>query len=184
MMCAKKGLQRLSRPLWGPMRDERAQGTVEAAFLIPLLFVGLLLLIQPGVLLYDRLVMTSAASEACRLLATKTDALGDMTESCEAFVRHRLGAVPPVSCFHLHEGACSWDIRFEGDENTNIVRVTITNEARPLPLIGAGGALLGIVNDAGNFTIEVSVEGQTQPAWVETVEAGRNPSGWVGAWSS
>ena len=87
---------------------ESGQATVEAAFLLPVLFVGLLLLMQPGILLYDRLVMQAAASEGCRLLATKTAAAGDMAESCEAFVRHRLGAIPPVSCFHVHEGACSW----------------------------------------------------------------------------
>ena len=82
---------------------ESGQATVEAAFLLPVLFVGLLLLMQPGILLYDRLVMQAAASEGCRLLATKTAAAGDMAESCEAFVRHRLGAIPPVSCFHVHE---------------------------------------------------------------------------------
>ena len=51
---------------------ESGQATVEAAFLLPVLFVGLLLLMQPGILLYDRLVMQAAASEGCRLLATKT----------------------------------------------------------------------------------------------------------------
>ena len=35
---------------------ESGQATVEAAFLLPVLFVGLLLLMQPGILLYDRLV--------------------------------------------------------------------------------------------------------------------------------
>ena len=43
---------------------ESGQATVEAAFLLPVLFVGLLLLMQPGILLYDRLVMQAAASEA------------------------------------------------------------------------------------------------------------------------
>ena len=71
-------------------RDE-GQATVEAAVLIPALFTALLLLLQPGILLYDRMVMQGAAAEGCRLLATKTAALGDMDGSCEAFVRHRLG---------------------------------------------------------------------------------------------
>ena len=44
---------------------ESGQATVEAAFLLPVLFVGLLLLMQPGILLYDRLVMQAAASEGC-----------------------------------------------------------------------------------------------------------------------
>ena len=165
-------------------RNEGGQATVEAAFLIPVLLAGLLLLVQPGILLYDRMVMNAAASEACRLLATKTDAAGAMAESCEAFVRHRLGSIPPVSCFHVHEGGCSWDISFEGDETSDTVSVVIANEARPLPLLDAAGALLGIVNARGNFEVRVACSQQAQPAWVEGVEAGRDPAGWIGAWSS
>ena len=163
---------------------ESGQATVEAAFMLPVLFVGLLLLMQPGMLLYDRLVMQAAASEGCRLLATKTAAAGDMAESCEAFIRHRLGAVPPDSCFHVHEGACSWDIRFEGDETSDVVRVTIANEARPLPLIDMGGALLGIVNGNGNFEVRVTAEQTVQPSWARASEAGSDPAGWIGAWAS
>ena len=143
---------------------ESGQATVEAAFLLPVLFVGLLLLMQPGILLYDRLVMQAAASEGCRLLATKTAAAGDMAESCEAFVRHRLGAIPPVSCF--------------------VVRVTIANEARPLPLLDAGGALLGIVNGNGNLEVRVTAEQPTQPSWARSSDAGGDPAGWIGAWAS
>lgn len=166
------------------VRDCSGQATVEAAFLVPVLFVGLLLLVQPGILLYDRIVMNAAASEACRLLATKTDVAGSMGESCEAFVRHRLGAIPPVSCFHVHEGACTWVMRFEGDEGSGVVTVTIENEARPLPLLGAGGTLLGIVNDRGNFTVRVTQTQDVQPSWVSNAEVGRDPAGWVGAWLS
>ena len=43
---------------------ESGQATVEAAFLLPVLFVGLLLLMQPGILLYDRLVMQAALCSA------------------------------------------------------------------------------------------------------------------------
>ncbi len=160
----------------------RGQATVEAAFLIPVLFMGLLLLVQPGILLYDRIVMNGAASEACRLLATKTDAAGAMQESCEAFVRHRLGAVPPVSCFHVHEGGCTWDIRLEGDESSGKVSVTIENQARPLPLLDVAGALLGAVNKRGNFVVRVSCSQPVQPAWVEGAPAGDDPAGWIGAW--
>ena len=105
-----------------------------------------------------------------------------MAESCEAFVRRRLGAVPPVSCFHVHEGGCSWEVRIEGDEGSDEVRVSIVNEARPLPLIGAGGALLGILNERGNFRIEVEARQRTQPELIDSSSAGGDPSGWVGAW--
>lgn len=163
-------------------RRAQGQATVEAAFLIPVMFLALLLLIQPGILLYDRTVMAAAATEACRLLATKTDAAGDMAASCEAFVRHRLGAVPPLACFHVHDGGCSWDISLEGDEASGEVSATITTEARPLPLIGAGSALLGLLNGNGNFEVSVSASQGTQPSWADGAEAGRSPSEWIGAW--
>ena len=63
------------------LHDERGQGSVEAAVVIPVLFLLLLMLLQPGIVLYDRIVMGSAAAEACRLLATSTDARGSMTRS-------------------------------------------------------------------------------------------------------
>ena len=86
---------------------ERGQATVEAAFFIPVLFTVLLLSVQPCMVLYDRMVMQAAVSDACRLVAVKTDAAGDSSQAVEAFVRHRLGCIPPVSCFHVHEGGCS-----------------------------------------------------------------------------
>ena len=54
------------------LREERAQATIEAAFAIPLLGVLLLMLLQPGIVLYDKIVMEHAAAEGCRLLATTT----------------------------------------------------------------------------------------------------------------
>ena len=39
----------------------RGQSTVEGAFLIPVILLMLMLLIQPGILLYNRVVMQSAA---------------------------------------------------------------------------------------------------------------------------
>lgn len=163
-------------------RENRGQGTVEAAFLLPVLCVMVLLLVQPGILLYDRMVMAGAAADACRLLATKTDLQGSADEQCEAYVRHRLGAVPQQDCFHVHDPECTWDIRLDGDEATQSVQVSISTEVRPLPLIGTAGELLGIVNGRGNFEVEVSAAQQTQPAWVDSSSAGREPALWIGAW--
>lgn len=172
------------RPKYFSLSTCFGQGSIEAAFLIPVLFVSLLLLIQPGILLYDRMVMNAAASEACRLLATKTDVLGAMDESCEAFVRHRLGCVPPIPCFHVHDTKASWEISFQGDESAEEVSVTIAHEVHPLPFIDVGSKLLGIVNERGNFKIKVVCHGKTQPAWVQNVKEGNNPAEWIGAWLS
>lgn len=162
----------------------RGQGTVEAALIIPILFILMLLLLQPGIVLYDRLVMGNAAAEGCRLLATSTDALGSMQGSCEAFIRHRLASVPQHECFHAHDGGCSWVIELSGSESSSVVSVRIANELKPLPLFDAGLTLLGLTNAAGHLVIEESVALQTQPNWVGSSPAGSNPAAWVGAWKS
>lgn len=158
--------------------DIRGQATVEAAFLLPALMLLLLLLLQPGILLYDRMVMQGAAADACRLLATSA---GDRAY-CEDYVRRRLGAVPQQENFHVHESGCTWNIAFSGDETSAQVGVEISTEVKPLPLIDVGGALLGLLNESGNFEVRVSASAPTQPAWVEGAIAGGNPAAWVGAW--
>lgn len=166
------------------LRGRKGQGTVEAAVVIPVLFLLILMLIQPGILLYDHVVMGNAAAEACRLIATKTDALGSMDASCEAFVRHRLASIPQQDCFHVHGGGCSYDISFEGDESSENVTVRIRNELRPLPLFDAGAKLLGMTNSSGNLVIEKSVTMPTQPSWAAGSVEGLAPGSWVGAWCS
>ena len=168
--------------MFDKLKGERGQGTVEAAVALPVLFLLMLLLLQPGIILYDRIVMGGAAAEACRLLATKTDAAGSMQASCEAFVRHRLSAIPQHDCFHVHGGRCSFSIRLTGDESSQDVTVQIRNELRPLPLFDAGAKLLGMTNSSGNLELEESVTMPTQPAWAASVEGGLSPSTWVGAW--
>ena len=157
---------------------------MEAAFALPVLMVLLLLLIQPGIVLYDRMVMQAAAAEGCRLRATSTDSLGAMDEACEAFVRHRLGSVPQQECFHVHEGAngCSWRIQLIGDESSETVEVRIENELRPLPLLDAASALLDLVNEDGNLVIEVSAMAPVQPEWARDAFSSRAPEDLVGAW--
>lgn len=162
----------------------RGQGTVEAAVTIPVMFLLLLLLLQPGIILYDRLVMGSAAAEGCRLLATATDAYGDMAGSCEAFIRHRLAAIPQHDCFHVHGADCSWIIELSGNESSAEATVRIVNELRPLPLFDAGAKLLGMTNAAGNLEVETEVTMPTQPSWAAASELGLSPSSWIGAWLS
>lgn len=160
----------------------RGQATLEAAFLIPIVFIGLLLLMQPGIILYDRMIMNATASEACRLLATKTDAAGSMDESCRAFVCHRLNAIPDISVFHVRDIPNEWDIVLQGDENSERVRVEIAHEVRPLPFLDISAKLLGLVNDRGNLRIHVACSQKTQPDWLSNAEG--EPSEWIGAWVS
>lgn len=159
--------------------DESGQATVEAAFLVPVIFVALLLLLQPGILLYDRIVMQGAAAQGCRLLVTSTQAGGASAASCEDLVKRWLGAVPPHDLFHVHEPSCTWEVVCEGDEYAGEVAVSIQTKVRPLPLIGAVAAYAGAVDGDGNLTVAVRETASTQPAWAQA--SGISPGAWVGA---
>lgn len=178
---ARGSVQGASRRLLH-MQDDAGQGSVEAALVIPVLFILMLLLIQPGILLYDRMVMNAAAAEGCRLLATSGGSFGSSEGSCEAYIRHRLASIPPHPCFHIHDSGCTWDIDCSGNESAGQVRVSISNKVRPLPLFDAGAALLGLTDGDGNLTVRVEAHAPTQPGWVATAPAGSDPANWIGAW--
>ena len=88
-------------------RGTRGQVTVEAALLIPALLLGLVIAVQPGIVLFDRVVMESAAAEGCRALETASAA--DEGEVVE-YVQRRLGAANAFRCaFPMGTGPCrSW----------------------------------------------------------------------------
>lgn len=160
-----------------PRTSCSGQATVEAAFLIPVLFTVVLMLVQPGIVLYDRMVMQAAASDACRMMSTSTGAYGMGEESHEAIVKRHLGAVPQQELFHVHDGGCSWQVELSGDESSGQVEARISNRIRLLPLIDAACRFTGIADDAGCMTIEVVQRARTQPQWA--LDAGSGPSGWV-----
>lgn len=154
-----------------------AQATVEGAFLIPVILLMLMLLIQPGILLYDRMVMQAAASEGCRLVATKPS--GDSADAYKGYVIRRLGSVPQQENFHVHEGNCTWVVTFEGDELSSQVSVSIENQVKPLPFFDFGAQVLGLLNGSGNFTQKVSVSLTSKSPWVVSNRQGIDPQGWV-----
>lgn len=152
---------------------------MEAAVTIPLLFLLVLILLQSGIVLYDRIVMGDAAAQGCRVLATSTDG----SESAEEFVLRRLGAVPQQDLFHVHGGEeCSWRVECIGSSAADVVRVKVTNEVRPVPLIGAGVSLLNVLNERGNLEFSVEVSMPVRQAWLAGAEVGVVPAGWIGAW--
>lgn len=177
---ARIGRRRLLVLIRRVAAGQSGQSTVEAAFALPIVMLLVLLLVQPGIVLYDRIVMQAAASEACRLLATLDE--GDESGIAEAFVRRRLGAVPGQECFHVHSGGCSWEIEFEGGQSSESATCRIATQLKPLPFIDASSGLLGLTNESGNFLVKVEATMPTQPAWAWSASAGSSPSEWIGAW--
>ena len=164
------------------LQGTRGQSTVEGAFTIPLIFLLLLLLLQPGILLYDRLVMQAAAAEGCRMLTTRSHASGADGYVYEEAIRRHLGAIPQQENFHRHRDGCSWRIELAGDEYSEEVRVKISGSVRMLPLLDLGGRLLGMGDGQGNLELSVEASAPTHDAWVGESELGLDPGGWVDAW--
>ncbi len=83
------------------LRDERGQATVEAAFAVPVLMVLVLVLVQPGIILYDRIVMEGAAAAGCRLLATlpESDCSCSRASSCTTASLWRGRQLPAAGCW-------------------------------------------------------------------------------------
>lgn len=158
------------------------QSSVEAAFLIPSVFIMLLLLLQPGIVLYDRTVMAGAAAEGCRLLATRTDAAGAGEDAYREAVLGRLGSIPPEPHFHVHDGGCTWEIDLSGSECDPEVAVRIENKLEPLPIVGAAAGLFGALDEDGLLTVEVTAVASTQADWVAESELGLDPRSWVEKW--
>ncbi len=151
--------------------SERGQSTVEAAILLPVLFVVLGLLLQPAVLLYNHCIMNAAAAEGCRLVATSTSD----EASLRAYMERRLGAIPAIPMFH--EGD-EWDISWSGGAGE--ASVSIANSVQPLPLFGITAGLMGQINASGSIEQHVEASCSSVPTW--TIEQGYDPSAWIGAW--
>lgn len=160
----------------------RGQATVEAAFLIPVLFTCLLMLLQPGILLFDRTVMQSAAVDGCRLLVTRSDDQGLSDELLKQSVIRHLGAIPQQDNFHCHSKGCTWKIELEGKEDSSEVSVTISQQVKPLPLFDIAGSAFGVLNGSGNYELSVKQTMPTQPDWVADSSLGSDPGAWAGNW--
>lgn len=163
------------------LSNKRGQATVEAAIMIPLLFLLLLMLLQPSILLYNRVIMQNAAAEGVRLLSTRVDSGTYSAEKYEGYIKRRLASIPPIDIFHAHTGARTWDIVLVGNDNSSKVQVKITNKVRPLPLLDLGASLFGITDSNGYITQTVEVSAPTQPDWVWSNNSG-SPAEWASRW--
>lgn len=155
-------------------REDAGQSTVEAAFALPILMVLILLMLQPAIVLYDYVVLKSAAAEGCRLLATSAG--GDENDD---YMRRRLSAIPQHDLFHVHTGECSYQIEMDGDESSQEVSVTLSTKLKPLPLLDIGMKLSGLTDEDGCLKVEASSTMPTQADWVWTSASGASPAEWV-----
>lgn len=152
---------------------EHGQSTVEAAFLLPIVFAVMGLLLQPAVLLYNRCIMNAAAAEGCRLVATNTND----DASTRAFFDRRLSSIPKIPIFH--EGD-TWELSWSGGELGQPVSVSIVNHAQPLPLFGIIAGLSGSLDADGRIEQKAEVSCALAPEWASSLGSG--PTDWISAW--
>ena len=138
--------------------EDRAQSTVEAAFLLPTFLTLILLALQPVCLLYTRAVMESAAAETARLMTTTTV---EDDDDLKEFTRRRLAAVPNVSIFHAG----------------GVSSVSVAGEVKPLPVIGAFARAMGSAGEGGYVELKVDVSYRSRPEWLEG-----DYDSWIAAW--
>lgn len=156
------------------LAESEAQATVEAAFLLPIFLLLMLLALQPVCMLYTRAVMESTAAETARLMMTAEDE-GD--EAYRDFALRRLTAVPNISIFHAG-GWRSWDIELTRPGDTGgAVSVSIEGFVRPLPVLGAFAGAFGEVNGQGDVRMQVEVAYEGRPAWLEG-----SYGSWIAQW--
>ena len=153
-------------------RGERAQATVEAALLLPVLLVSVALVLQPVVLLYTRTAMYLAATETARAAATAH--AGASEEEYVAYAKRRLAVVPAVDIFHMG-GESGWEVSVEGMGESQVV-VEISGRARTLPLLGVEAAAFGEVS--GNVVVlKAKVSEDTRAEWI-----GGSYESWISVW--
>lgn len=155
---------------------ESGQATVEAAMLIPIVLVGMLIAVQPAIVLYDRIVMEAAAAEGCRVLETLPES--DASEARE-YVLRRLDAVPKVPAFHV--GAWSVEVTGAGQQSQR-ASVRISHAYEPLPLMGAGMRVVGLARGDGLARQEVFREELVHDEWALHSEFGLQFGEWVQRW--
>lgn len=180
MFCSDEGAAcgLARRALLAPIARRAArsgQASVEAAFLAPVLLLGFLLLLQPGIVLYDRAVMESAASEGCRLLETRSS---QSDAEVRAYIERRLEAVPGVEAFHAGE----WLIEFSGSQADDATKVSIEHSLKPLPLVGAAMGFAGMLDGRGLYRQGVSCVAAVRDEWLTGSERGCDPEAWIERW--
>lgn len=110
------------------VRKCQGQSTVEAAALLPIIFMLCALLLQPIILSFSLSVMQRTAAETARVAATDFDG---SYKDCQNFALRRLEALPRLDMFHAGD-ELDWVIEISRDEHE--VEVYITGHVKPLPL--------------------------------------------------
>jgi len=137
------------------LRDERGQALTEAPIIIVTLCVLALILFQPVVTLYTKMVLGAAAASLCRVVATDSAAPGSGEDASaterllQTYAEGKIAGLPQGSAFQVPG---SLRLETTGDAHAQEVSVRLSLDQKALPFLGL---LVGARRDG---TVEVSAE--------------------------
>ncbi len=140
------------------LRDDRGQALTEAPVIITVLCVLSLILLQPVVTLYTKMVLGAAAASLCRVVAT--EAGGRDAASGQrllwTYAEGKIAGLPRGSAFQIPG---SLRVEVSGDAYADKVSVQLSLSQKTLPLLGL------LVGAGSNGSVEVSAEAHSVGAF-------------------
>jgi Tfp pilus assembly protein PilE len=126
--------QRCADALGKALRSERGQALVELPFVVVLVCVLSLVLLQPLVQLYTKMVLGQVAAGLCRVVATQGEEVaGTQQVLLSAYAADKLEGLPKGSAFYQPG---SLRVEVSGAAHTERIEVQVSVRQTPLPLIG------------------------------------------------
>ncbi|MCL2323959.1 MAG: hypothetical protein FWC48_00045 [Actinomycetia bacterium] len=129
------------------LHGEDGQALTEAPVVITTLCILSLILFQPVVTLYTKMVLGAAAASLCRVVATRDPS--DDAQLLQSYSQGKIAGLPRGSAFQV-PGSLQVDV--SGDAHAEQVRVRLSLTQKTLPLIGL------LAGDLQGGTVEVSAE--------------------------
>jgi len=145
------------------LKSEDGQALAEAPIIIVTLCVLALILFQPIVTLYTKMVLGSAAASLCRVVATDSASSGlsgDASASArllQTYAEGKIAGLPRGSAFQVPG---SLRLEVTGDAHSAQVSVRLSLDQKALPLLGL------LVGAGRNNTVKISAEAHSVGALV------------------
>jgi len=165
------------------LRDERGQALVEAPVVILTLCLLTLILFQPVVTLYTRMVLGAGAASLCRVVATESallDGDGDSGDGgasarlLKTYAAGKIAGLPRGSAFQI-PGSLKVDV--SGDAHGAHIQVRLSLMQKALPLLGllVGADKRGQVEVSAEACSVGALAGHDQDASYEYPALGQVP---------
>lgn len=146
---------------------DKGQALVELPYAIVLICMLIILLVQPVIFLYTRMVLGQVAAGVCRIVATEAQTpAGSKEIMMNSYAADKLQSMPNGKAFYVKG---SMRIEVKGNAKSEQIEVTVSVKQEPLPLMGlfVNAGLAGDVTVSGTARArgaQVGVQGSPRSA--------------------